>query len=72
MKFHEATYWPSSEPKPFIDYHLRCIPGPCILEVAKWVREELWRAPVLIFVNEGIDARAIGGDIEYRVNLNRR
>ena len=51
MKFHEATYWPSSEPKPFVDYHMRCIPGPCMMEVAKWVREELWRAPVLIFVN---------------------
>ena len=52
MNFHEATYWPSSEKTPFIDYQLRAIEWNDFLDVCKWVKGELIRAPVLLFCEE--------------------
>ena len=49
MKFNEATYWPSSEPKPYLDYTLRMIEEPCFVELCKWVEKELHKAPVLLY-----------------------
>ena len=61
MKFHEATYWPSSEAKPFIDYQAKAVPETCIVKVCEWVSAELRRAPVLMFVNAGEDAKTVDG-----------
>jgi len=52
MKFNEATYWPSNEPKPYIDYSLRAADANNIVDLCRWVKEELFRAPVLLYCDE--------------------
>ena len=52
MKFNEATYWPSNEPKPYIDYSLRAADADNIVDLYRWIKEELFRAPVLLYCDE--------------------
>jgi len=52
MKFNEATYWPSNEPKPLIDYSIRYTEADNIVDLCRWVKEELFRAPVLLYCAE--------------------
>ena len=72
MKFNEATYWPSSEPKPFIDYYLSYIPGICFGDICTWVSVELSRAAVLLYCEAEESLRCWTNDMAPYLELKNR
>ena len=52
MKFEEATYWPSTVPKPFVDYSMGEIEAETFDDVCSWTQKALRKSAVLLFCGD--------------------
>lgn len=71
IKFHEATYWPSGVPKPYIDYSFRGVDVSNTMDLCRELNRYLRKAPVLVYCTE-LDVKTIGHDVKPAQEIKTR